>query len=232
MAHVLATLIDDQVWALERPVWFSGVRLHARTTVVRLADGGLLIHSPAPPSEALRTALAAIGPVRWLVVPNCFHHLGTPPTAAAFPDAKVVGPASARARNEALRIDLDLGDEQLARVLPELEVLPLHGVPFLDETLLYHRPSRTLLGADVALTASARDHWTWRWAGRVTGCYGRMRVPPDVRRKIVDRAATARSLRAVLDCPAERLLVAHAEPFGADWREQLAAAWRVEGVAV
>ena len=33
--------------------------------------------------------------------------------------------------------------------------MPLAGVPFLDETVLYHRPTRTLLGADVVLTADA-----------------------------------------------------------------------------
>jgi hypothetical protein len=100
----LTTVVDDKIWTLDRPVWFSGVRQRARTTVVRLDDSSLLLHSPAPPTDALAEQLRVLGPVRWLVVPNCFHHLGTPAAAAHFPEAQVVGPASALKRNKALRL--------------------------------------------------------------------------------------------------------------------------------
>lgn len=228
----LTPLVDDRIWAIERPVWFSGVRLRVRTTIVRLDDGGLLLHSPAPPGEALVERLRALGPVRWLVIPNVFHHLGTPAAAARFPEAKVVGPASARARNAALRIDLDIRDAGFTQAVPEMEALPLEGVPFLDETVLFHRPTQTLLGVDLVLCADAQDHWTWRGAARLTGCYGQLRVPPDVRHKIPDRAAAARSLRAMLQRPARRLIVGHAGVVEAGCLDQLAAAWRREGVEV
>lgn len=228
----LTAVVADKIWCLDRPVWFAGVRLRVRTTILRLDDGGLVIHSPAPPTDALVEQLRAIGPVRWLVIPNCFHHLGTPAAAARFPEAKVVGPASARGRNPALQLHLELGDPKLGEQLPELDLLPLLGVPFLDETVLYHRPTQTLLGADLALSANAQDHWTWRWAARITGCYERLRVPPDVRKKLPDKAATARSLHAILERPAQRLLVGHAALLEEGCRDRLAEAWRLEGVQV
>lgn len=98
--------------------------------------------SPAPPSPALADALRALGPVRWLVVPNCFHHLGTPAAAAHFPEAQVVGPASALARNEELEIQLDIQSPELIEQMPELEAFPLRGVPFLDETVLTIAPRK------------------------------------------------------------------------------------------
>lgn len=228
----LTPLVDDRIWATERPVWFSGVRLRVRTTIVRLDDGGLLLHSPAPPSDALVERLRALGPVRWLVIPNVFHHLGTPAAAARFPDAKVVGPASARARNPALRIDLDIRDAGFTQAVPEMEALPLEGVPFLDETVFFHRPTQTLLGTDIVLCADAEDHWTWRGAARLLGCYQRLSVPHDVRHKIPDRAAAARSLGAMLQRPARRLIVGHAGVVEAGCLDQLAAAWRREGIEV
>lgn len=224
----LTEVVADRIWTLDRPVWFSGVRLRARTTVLRLDDGGLLLHSPAPPTDALADALRRLGPVRWLVIPNCFHHLGTPAAAACFPEAKVVGPASALPRNPALAIDHDAG--ALAAQIPELEALPLRGVPFLDETVLYHRSTQTLVGADLMLEATAADHWTWRLAARLTGCYQRVSVPPDVRRKIPDRVAAAQSIRAMLDRPAQRLILGHADVIGDAWRDRLADAWRRVGV--
>ncbi|HTJ45883.1 MAG TPA: DUF4336 domain-containing protein [Kofleriaceae bacterium] len=210
MPGPLSAIVDGRIWTSERPVWFSGVRLRARTSVIRLEDGRLVVHSPAPPDDDLATQLAELGEVSWLVVPNCFHHLGAPAAAAAFPNAKVIGPKSAAAKNPALRIDVDIHDRAAQDAMPELALFPLDGVPFLDETLLYHRPTKTLFGADVVLRADEHDHWTWRVAARVTGCYRRVRVPPDVRKKIADKESAARSLRALETVPIDRLVVAHA----------------------
>ncbi len=228
----LTAVVDDKIWTMDRPVWFSGVRLRARTTVIRLEDGSLLIHSPAPPNDEVAEQLQALGPVRWLVIPNCFHHLGTPAAATRFAEAKVVGPASALAKNKALKLDLDIRDAKFAEQVPELDALPLEGVPFLDETVLYHRPTQTLLGADIVLCAHAKDHWTWRIAARITGCYERLRVPPDVKKELTDKAATVRSVGAMLERPAQRLIVAHADIVEEGCRDRLVEAWRLEGVEV
>lgn len=228
----LTVVVPDRIWSLERPVWFSGARLRARTTVLRLDDGSLLLHTPAPPNAALAEQLQALGPVRWLVVPNCWHHLGAPAAAARFPAAKVVAPASALARNKALRLDLDIHERPFCEQVPELEALPIEGVPFWDETVLYHRPTQTLLGADVVCSAHEKDHWTWRCGARLTGCYDRVRVPPDARKKIADKAAAARSLRALLERPARRLIIGHGDVIEAAWGDRLAGAWRLEGVDV
>lgn len=228
----LTTVVADKLWLFERPVWFSGVRQRVHTTVIRLDDGSLLLHSPAPPSDALAEQLNALGPVRWLVVPNCFHHLGTPAAAAYFPEAQVVAPASALGRNKALKRHLDITEAPFAQQVPELEALPLRGVPFLDETVLYHRPTQTLLGADIVLCPNAKDHWSMRFAARLLGFYDQVRVPYDVKNKIPDKAAAARSIRAMLERPAQRLIVGHADVIGAGCHDLLAQAWRREGVDV
>src|SRR3954470_12790094 len=91
---VLSEIVAGRIWASERPVWFSGVRLRARTSVIRLDDEGLLLHRPAPPTDHWLKQVAARGEVAWLFVPNCFHHLGPSAAAAAFSEAKVVAPNS------------------------------------------------------------------------------------------------------------------------------------------
>ena len=227
---VLSQVVAGRIWASERPVWFSGVRLRARTSVIRLDDGSLLVHSPAPPSAGLMKQLADLGAVSWLVVPNCFHHLCTPAAAAAFPAAKILGPQSAVAKNSELRLDVDIHGPQFSEAVPEFALFPLAGVPFLDETLLYHRPTQTLFGADVVLWADENDHWSWRYAARLMGCFKRVRVPPDVKKKVADKAAASRSLHALHALPIKRLIVAHGEIIEEAPLEQLAAAWRLVGV--
>jgi hypothetical protein len=222
----LSEIVDGRIWAIERPVWFSGVRLRARTSVIRLDDGRLLVHSPAPPSDGLVQQLADLGEVSWLVVPNCFHHLGTPAAAAAFPDAKVLGPQSAAAKNPGLRIHMDIRDPRLSAAVPELALFPLEGVPFLDETLLYHRPTSTLFGADVVLRADDNDHWSWRFAARIMGCFKRVSVPPDVKKEVADKEAATRSLQALQALPVKRLIIAHGEVIEDAPLAQLLEAWR------
>jgi len=229
-ADLLETVVDDVLWAVERPVWFSGVRLRARTTILRLEDGGLLVHSPAPPTEALDAALDGLGPVRWLVVPNLFHHLAAPAAAARYPDAAVVGPAAANDSNPSLQLDHVLGDGALVAAAPELSLHPLRGVPFLDETVLFHRPTGTLIGTDVVMSACAKDHWTWRWSARLLGVWEKVRTPPDVKWKTPPNEATKGSIEAMLDLPIERIVVAHADPIVDRPKDHLAEAWRFVGV--
>jgi hypothetical protein len=227
---VLSEIVAGQIWASERPVWFSGVRLRARTSVVRLNDGRLLVHSPAPPSDVWVKQIADLGKVSWLVVPNCFHHLGTPAAADAYPDAKILAPQSAAVRNRKLRIDVDIREATSKDAVPEFALLPLEGVPFLDETLLYHRPTETLFGADVVLRADENDHWSWRFAARITGCFKRVRVPPDVRKNIADKEAASRSIRNLQTLPIKRLIVSHGNVIDVAPLDQLAEAWRLVGV--
>lgn len=216
-------IVDGRIWESERPVWFSGVKLRARTTILKLGDG-ILVHSPAPPTTESIKELSTLGRVRWLLIPNTFHHLGTPDAAARYPDAAIVGPVSVTAKHPGMT----LADIR-AFTHPELLLIPLDGVPFLDETLLYHRPTRTLIGTDVALRADAADHWTWRWVARITGCYGKLRVPPDVKKK-VDKAAAAATMRAIRELAIERLIVAHGQVITESPKEQLLEAWKLVGV--
>jgi hypothetical protein len=127
---------------------------------------------------------------------------------------------------------MNIHDARWGELVPEFESLPLAGVPFWDETVLYHRPTQSLLGADIVCCADGKDHWTWRFGARLTGCYERVRVPPDARKKILDKTAAARSLRAMLERPARRLIVGHGDVIEEGCLDHLARAWRLEGVEV
>jgi glyoxylase-like metal-dependent hydrolase (beta-lactamase superfamily II) len=224
-SNQLSAVVPDAIWVTERAVWFSGVRLRARSTVIRLADGALLVHSPPAPTDELCAALRELGEVRWIVVPNCFHHLGASAMAARFASAKVVGPSSAVRRNRQLKLHMALTDEAFLGAVPELETIALDGCPFLDETVLFHRSSGSLIAADLVMSACARDHWTWRWAARIKGCYDKVRAPPDVEEKTKRNDAAARSIENMAALPLKRLLVAHADVIE-DPAEKLREAWR------
>ena len=222
----LSVVVPNAIWVSERPVWFSGVRLRARSTVLKLEDGGLLVHSPPEPTEEFCSVLRALGELRWIVVPNCFHHLGARATAARFASAKVVGPSSAMAHNAQLKLHMGLQDDAFLGAVKELDVIPLEGCPFLDETVFFHRPTGSLIGADIVMSACARDHWSWRLAGRLTGCYEKVRTPPDVRIKTKANDAAVRSIDRMAALPLNRILVAHTDAIEDRPAEKLVEAWR------
>src|SRR3954470_1958886 len=56
--------IADGVWVVDSgPMEVFGIPLPIRMTVLRLADGGLWLHSPTRLTPALAAALQALGPI-------------------------------------------------------------------------------------------------------------------------------------------------------------------------
>ena len=87
--------VATNVWVIDFPLRVGGLHLGTRTTVVRLASGGLWLHSPGPLQPELVTTLSALGPVQALVAPNALHHLYLAQNVRAFPQATVyVSPAT------------------------------------------------------------------------------------------------------------------------------------------
>lgn len=225
VTSVFEVVVPDSIWVTERPIWFSGVRMRARTTVVRLSGAALWVHSPCTPTDDVCAALDALGEVRWIVVPNRWHHLQTPATAARYPNAHVVGPKSAQLRNPHVDLGMGTNDPAYMRATPELIPIQLKGVPFLDETVFFHPSSGSLIAADLLIAACARDHWSWRMAARIWGRYEKVGTPPDVRMHTRASMAAAESIARMRALPLQRILVAHADPITDRPLQQLAEAW-------
>src|SRR5262249_58999931 len=67
--------LDRDIWVADRPLKLAVGDIGARMTVIRLADGGLFLHSPVPLDAATKRALDELGPVRVVVAPSKVHHL-------------------------------------------------------------------------------------------------------------------------------------------------------------
>ncbi len=223
---VLETIVPDSIWALSRPVWFSGVRLRSRTTIVRLGGDGLWVHSPCAPTDDVCAALDALGEVRFIVVPNRFHHLEVPRFKERYPNAVVVGQKSAEARNPDLSVALPTDHPSYVDATPELTTVSLDGVPFLDEQVFFHEPTQSLIAADLLISANERDHFTWRISARLFGRYGKIKTPPDVAWNTQASLELAASIERLAEFPLKRIVVAHADPIVERPTEQLVEAWK------
>jgi hypothetical protein len=222
----LQELSPGGIWINERKLWFGGVYLRSRMTIIRLADDKLWVHSASEPTPELCAELDRLGQVGWVVVPNKWHHIQASAMKVRYPNAQVIGPASAKLRNKSLALDVDINDERLSSLVPELSPVVLKGVPFLDETLFFHSKTNTLIGADLMMCGCSADHWTWRWVSRVFGQYQHYKAPPDVRWNTRKGPDVSQAIEDLAKLPLERILIAHSDPIEDRPVEQLKEAWR------
>jgi hypothetical protein len=218
------TPLVEGVWLDTGPVRIVGMNLTSTMTVLKLPDRGLLLHAPIAFTPERRAAVQALGTVTHLYAPNTFHHLHVGEWAAAFPAARVHGPAGLRRKRPDLRIDRAPPqplDASLADVLTEL---PIDGFR-LEERVLLYRPARTLVVADLVHNVG-RPQQPWAQVyTRLMGFHDRVAVSRVLRLAFTDRAAARRSLDAVLALPFDRLVVGHGTPLQAGAKAALAAAY-------
>lgn len=197
------------LWIADVPLRFFGLELGARMTVVRLAGGELLLHSPVAAGAELVGEVAALGRVAHLVAPNRFHHLFVGDWQKRFPEAAIhVAPGLERKRAD-LAIGSRLGAVPDPAWADVLDQVPLAGIPATNEVAFFHRPSATLIASDLAFQIGPESPALTRAAFRAMGAYGCLCPTPLERLLIRDRNAFRASLERILAWPIERVVVAH-----------------------
>jgi len=213
--------LATDIWTAERPQRFYGLEVGTRMTVIRLADGSLLLHSPVMLDPELRRELDAIGHVRFAVAPNRFHHLYAGEVAVAYPEARLwVAPGVERKRAD-LQFAGILGDDPPAEWKDELDQVFFRGRPFENEVVFLHRASRTLILCDLAFNFGPRSAAPTRLLMRLLGGYGRFgpsRLDPWL---IRDRRAARQSLERILAWDFDRIVVAHGDVLESGGRDAL-----------
>ena len=204
--------LAEGVWLDTAPVRILGMHLTANMTVLRLGDRSLLLHSPIPLTPERRAEVAALGSVTHLYSPNTFHHLRIGDWAAAYPGARVHAPAGLVKKRKDLRIDRIIGSAPEPAFAGVIDELPIAGF-YLEESVLFYRPARTLIVADLVHNVGKPEHAWTKFYTQMMGFYDRVALSRVIRRTAFTRLATTRrSLDAVLACPFERVVVGHGEP--------------------
>lgn len=213
--------LADGLWHVQHKFKVNGLPLTTRMTLVRLADGGLWLHSPVPLSPAQQAEIEEIGPVRHIVAPSKTHHLFVTDCARAFPIAQLHGaPGLASKRPDVKGLhELPMADG--GPWAGELEGLLFEGIPFANETLWFHHRTRTLIVTDLLQWWQGEMALSARLYARLTGVRRGLAVPTTVRLLVRDREAAKRSARRILDWPFERVIVAHNAVVESDARRQV-----------
>lgn len=206
----------DGIWTTTAPVRIVGMALSSTMTVIRLADGSLLAHSPVPLGGALRRSVDALGPLAHVYAPNTFHHLHAGAWTEAYPDALLHAPAGLARKRRDLRIGRPIGQPLPPSLAAELDEIPIDGFR-LEEAALFHRPSGTLVVTDLFHNIGRPPGLWTRLYTSAMGFYDRIALSRVIRSTgFTDRAAARASVERLLALPVRRIVVGHGDPIVAD----------------
>ncbi|MFT3724566.1 MAG: DUF4336 domain-containing protein [Hyphomonadaceae bacterium] len=217
------------IWIASGPVVSTvGFRYPTRMAIIRLSDGGIFIWSPVAPSPELRDEIDTLGPVRFLVAPNSLHHVFLPHWRAAYPAAILYAPPGLRERRKDIAFEADLGDEPPKAWAGQVDQVPVRGNRITTEIVFFHRASSTVLFTD--LIQHFPKGWFKGWRAIIAGLDGmtgsRPQVPQKFRIAFADRKAARESVKLILVWPAEKVLMAHADPIRENGRAFIEQAFR------
>lgn len=160
--------------------WLT-VDVGGKTTVIRLPDGSLFVHAPLLLTASLKRALAALGPVSVIVVPNTEHVDGAAQWVAAYPDAVALGPPGYGARSGVPLADIPADNTPHPAFASVIEHTFFGSMPLFSESVFFHRPSGTLLTTDTSPDSPPFLHPPPPfWQPSLTtpqACLDRVRVP-------------------------------------------------------
>jgi hypothetical protein len=199
----------DHLWHAEHAFRIIGIPMRSRMTVVKLASGGLVLHSPIPLDGELRQQIGALGPVTAIIAPSGLHHLWAADATRDYPEARLYASPVLGAKRPDLRIDQALSDPAATPFRDELDHAMIAGMPGNDEVVFLHRPTRTLIVSDLVFNLGADLPLSTRLFTRMTGTYNRFAASRLFRTFIKDRGSFGRSLERVLGWDFDRLVMAH-----------------------
>lgn len=201
--------VPGRIWVEHIPLRFFGLPMGTRMTVVRLSGGKLFVHSPVPPTPALRRELGAIGKVAFVIAPNRLHHLYLTPFMEAYPDAKLHVVKELVNKRPELRPAGVLGEAPDPAWAAELDQCLFRGSTFQEEAIFLDRASGTLIVVDLLESVHREDPWYMRLLGRLAGTYQRPALTRDQRLAFRDRTAARESAKRILGWDFERIILAH-----------------------
>lgn len=201
--------IASELWVVEQPLRYLGFEVGRRMAVIRLAGGGLLIHSPASLSTELRAALDRLGDVRFVIAPSALHgHLYMEQYRNAYPQVKLFAAPGLPRKRKDLRFDGLLSGAPEPEWRDDLDQMAFEGWRRLNEIEFFHMKTRTLITGDLCCNFDLPTRLVAQ--GRV-----RQRLGPPTECRVLgifrDRRAVRRSFERILEWDFGRVLPGHGE---------------------
>ncbi len=203
------TAIADNIWLARQPVVFYGFKMVTCMSIVRLPSGQLFVHSPISLTGEMASQIAALGNVSWIVAPNRLHHLHAISCAQRFPEATLWVAPDLASKNPAFADYPIIPTGAQAPWSDAIDGVFIAGNTELNETVFFHRQSKTLIITDLAVLLGPWDSFGTRSYARLNRCYHCFGHSFLLKTFFRDKAAARRSLAQVMNWDFTRIVLAH-----------------------
>jgi hypothetical protein len=219
--------LAENIWVLPYSLRLLGADLRRMVTVVRLRSGELIIHSTGPFTPGDVAAILRLGNPGWLLDVMLRHDTFAKHAHKAFPNIPFLAPEGF---SEVVGFSTEPLIPAPAAWGDELEVLRLEGIPSMREHLVFHRPSRTLIVADLLFNFGPDSS---AWTRLLVLCAVGPRHHPGMSRPfrvaVKDKAAFQRSVEGLTKWDFDRIIVGHGVIIATDGKRKLAGALKEAG---
>ncbi|ASG67751.1 hypothetical protein fh0823_09700 [Francisella halioticida] len=144
--YQIIPFIENKIWIIEYPIKYSGVKFSSRTALIKLDDNSILIHSPCKIDKKLKREILELGDVSYIFAPGNFHHLYINSAQQAFPNAKTYICEGIQKKQPNLKYNGVLTEKTL---LDEFKQQPTLGSKIMNEVILLHKETKTLIVVDI-----------------------------------------------------------------------------------
>ena len=221
--------LAENLWLLRYPLTLLGADLNRNVTVMRLGSGELVIHSTGPFTPAEVAAISALGKPRWIMDTMARHDTFAKEGRAAFPDAVYLAPPG-------FSETVGFPTEPLVNQPDwngEIEVQTLDGVPSMKEHAVFHRPSRTLIVADLFFNFGPdAPKWTRALMIAAVGVRHDPGMARSMRLTVKNKGALRSSLARMMEWDFDRLIVGHGDPIETGARARASQALQAAGYEI
>ena len=218
---------QKDIWIKDYPLSFMGIPLGTKMTVVRYAENKIVLISPVPLDEQEVLQIRDLGAVFYIIAPNNFHHLFVAETKEKFSEAKVLCSLGLEKKRS------DIAFDEVIQEPKDLEggltLLPLVGFGVLmpsgrqpvNEIVIYHPPSKTLILTDLVININRNSSFQLKIAGRFLGIYEKLQPSRLEKLGTKNRQSLAPQFKKVLSYDFDKIVPAHGEPIVADAKKRL-----------
>lgn len=207
--------IEQDIWVADKPLRYLGLSIGTRMTVIRLANQDLVVISPIPVNADMAEQLRGLGSVAHIIAPNLYHYLFAAECKARYPSATFWAAPGLKEKKTDLPIDRIIPvDTHFIQGLEAisfkgLKTLGLNGFDPFNETVFFHRASRTLILTDAAVHFDESFSTLTRFSARVMGVYKKLAPALLERIATTDKQSIKASVENVLSWDFERVIMAH-----------------------
>lgn len=219
----------DGLWTSDGALDRGGFPL--RMALLQADDARTLLWSPIKMSDAVAEALDAKGRPFAALAPNAFHHLYLGAAGERFKGMQLWAAPGVAKKQPSLTLrtlDLAPGEPRPEELAPGIVALVVPGIPKLNEVVLFHRPSRTLLVADLLFNMQTYDSWLIDLMLLTAGTRKRFAQSRLIGLLTKDPAAVRAAQQEILAWDFHRVVMAHGDVVESGAKDRVAEIWKAK----